>query len=221
MAYVGMKYPVAVELKEVSEGKAIYVNDKNKGEESGEGFVIGKAINFTGTPNKNDVTLYADDAAAETDKTQRDWSVSLNVDDLTLKVRADLLGHKYEKVTSFTDLEDMSGVKDAEKMTIGTDDVAPYFGTGFYKRRRKNNVTTYEVVWLYKVQYSEPTENAETKGESVNFQTPTMEGTAYPIELGTGEDAKMTVGDKYVFTKEADARKFLEEMIKKKASEAA
>lgn len=221
MAYVGMKYPVAVALKEVKGGKAVYVNDKTGGDADGEGFVIGKAINFTGTPNKNDVTLYADDATAETDKTQRNWSVSLNVDDLTLKVRADLLGHKYEKVESFEGMDGMSGVTNAEKMTIGTDDVAPYFGTGFYKRRRKDNVTSYEVVWLYKVQYSEPTENAETKGESVNFQTPTMEGTAYPIELGEGENTKMVVGDKYSFTKEADARKFLEEMIKKKASEAA
>lgn len=210
MAHIGMKYPVAAELESEKDGTVSYKSDT--------GIVIGKAISFTGTPNKNDVTLYADDAAAETDKTQRDWGVSLNVDDIALKIQATLLGHGYKNNSeAFTGMEDMTGVTDAERMIIGTDDVAPYFGTGFYKRRRKNNVTTFTAIWLYKVQYSEPTENAETKGESVNFQTPTIEGTAYPVELkGTGdgddEGVRMVLGEKVIFTKESDARKWLEKM---------
>lgn len=214
MAHIGMKYPVATELEKVENGKAIYVNSEGASAEAGEGIVVGKAISFTGTPNKNDTTLYADDAAAETDKTQRDWGVSLNVDDLLLEIQAKLLGHKY--IPQASDLgEDLAEVK-PEQMVIGTDDVAPFFGVGFYKRRRKNNVTTFTGIWLYKVQFSEPTENAETKGESVNFQTPTIEGTAYPVELGEGDDIRLVIGEKYVFSKEADVRKWLDSKIKKK-----
>lgn len=184
MAHVGMKYPVAAKWKE--------------GNTYEKGFVVGKAINFTGTPNKNDVKLYADDGAAETDLSIRDFGTSLNVDDLELKVRADLLGHTYVAAEDDTN---------PETMEIGSEDVAPYFGTGFYKRRRKNNVTSYTVIWLYKVQYSEPAINAETKGESVNFQTPTIEGTAYPVEIEAG---KMSIGVKAVFKDETKARAWLE-----------
>lgn len=190
MAHVGMKYPVAAKWKEGN----TYEN----------GFVVGRAINFTGTPNKNDVKLYADDGVAETDLSIRDLGTSLNVDDLELKVRADLLGHTYKAASSDEGNE-------PETMEIGSEDVAPYFGTGFYKRRRKNNVTTYTAIWLYKVQYSEPTINAETKGESTNFQTPTIEGTAYPVEI---EPGKMSIGVKAVFKDETKAKAWLE----KKAS---
>lgn len=193
MAHVGMKYPVAVPWKEGNTYE-------------GAGFVIGKAINFTGTPNKNDVKLYADDGVAETDLSIRDLGTSLNIDDLELKVRADLLGHTYVA----------AGTDDAtpETMEIGSEDVAPYFGVGFYKRRRKNNVTTFTAIWLYKVQHSEPTINAETKGESTNFQTPTIEGTAYPVEIKSGETTKMSVGKKAVFKTEAAAKAWLEGLAK-------
>ena len=47
MAHIGMKRPVAGKLGE----DGTY----------SEGFVVGKAINFTGTPTNNDVELWADD----------------------------------------------------------------------------------------------------------------------------------------------------------------
>lgn len=203
MAHVGMKYPVAapLDMDKTKDGTVAY-----KVEES-TAFVIGKAINFTGTPNKNDVNLYADDEIAETDKTQRDWGVSLNVDDLTLEVQSKLLGHTYKKA-------EIDGIDGAtEKMVIGTDDVPPYFGVGFYKRRRKNNVTSFTAIWLYKVQFSEPTENAETKGDTVNFQTPTIEGTAYPVEVTEDTKKVMSVGYKVTFDDEAKCKTWLNKMI--------
>lgn len=188
MAHVGMKMPVMAKW--------------NEGNTYDKGFVAGKAINFTGTPNKNDTTLYADDGAAETDISVRDWGTSLSVDDTSLKVQSDILGHTYvaEKAA------ESDGEATPESIEIGTDDVAPYMGVGFYKRRRKNNVTSFTVIWLYKVQHSEPTENAETKGESVNFQTSTIEGKAFPVEV-TGSDGtkKMSIGKKLLFKTEAEA----------------
>ena len=59
----------------------------------------------------------------------------------------------------------------------------PYVGLAFYKRRRKNNVTTFTAIFLRKVQFSEPTENGNTKGGTTEFQTPTIEGKAYPLEI--------------------------------------
>ena len=86
-----------------------------------------------------------------------------------------------------------------------SEDEAPYFGVGFYKRRKKNGVTSFTVIWLYKVQHSEPTENAETKGDNTNFQTATIEGKAYPVEI----DGKMSIGKKLIFKTEAEAKAWL------------
>ncbi len=192
MAHIGMKMPVAASWQE--------------GNTYESGFVIGKAISFTGTPNKNDVTLYADDGAAETDLSVRDWGTSLNVDDITLKVQADLLGHTYKAASG----EGASATP--EEIEIGTDDVAPYLGVGFYKRRKKNNVVSFTAIWLYKVQHSEPTEDAETKGESTNFQTPTIEGKAYPVEItDTDGNVKMSIGKKMTFTSESAAIAWLKD----------
>lgn len=194
MAHIGMKYPVAAPWKE----DGTY----------GEGFRIGMAIKFSGTSNKNDVTLYADDGVAETDKSIKDYGVSLNVDDIALKVQADLLGHGYVPAS-----EPEEGEAVPESMDVGSEDVAPYMGVGFYKRRKKNNVTTFTVIWLYKTQFSEPNEEAESKGESPNFQTPTIEGTAYPTPVAdAGGEEKMKVVKKLVFKREADAVAWLNKM---------
>ena len=148
MAHIGMKYPVAATWTE--------------GNKYADGFVLAKAINFTGTPNKNDADLWADDGIAETDKSVKDMGTSLGVDDLSLENQAKLLGHTYVKAAAGSS----GGEGTPESIEIGTEDEAPFFGVGFYKRRKKNGVTSFTVIWLYKVQHSEPTENAETKGDT-------------------------------------------------------
>ena len=46
---------------------------------------------------------------------------------------------------------------------------------------------------------------AETKGDTTNFQTATIEGKAYPVEV----NGKMSVGKKLVFNTEAEAKAWL------------
>lgn len=181
MAHIGMKYVVAAPLQ----------ND----ESYGTGYVVAKAIQFTGTPSANSVILYADDGEAETDRSVQNLGTSLNVDDLSLEVQGKLLGHTHvDAVTGTTPTP--------EGLTIKSTDIAPYVGMGFYKRRRKNNVTSFTVVWLCKVQNAAVTENAATKGESVEFQTDTIEGTAYA--LSTGE-----IYEKHIFDTEDAAKSWL------------
>lgn len=184
MAYIGMKYPLFAPLNE--DGKTY-----------GKGFVVGKAISYTGTPSNNDVKLWADDEIAETDTSIQNEGVSLNVDDIALKVYADILGHAY--TPAVTDGESPS----PESVSIGLDDVAPFGGLGFYRRRKKNGVITYTALWLYKVQFAEPTTEGATKADTVAFQTGTIAGTAYH-----NSDGKLK--DMATFTTEADAKVWLE-----------
>ena len=41
-------------------------------------------------------------------------------------------------------------------------------------------------MWLQRVQFAAPDESYETKGESINFQTPEIKGTIYKT-VGTGK----------------------------------
>lgn len=165
MAHIGMKYPVAAALTEADgTGEASYSN----------GFVVGKAISFTGTPSSANVALYADDGVAETDRSLQNLGTSMNVDDIALEIQAKLLGHTYTPAAENA----------PESMEVNVGDIAPYFGEGFYRRRKKNGVVSFTAIWLYKVQHAAMTENGETKGETVNFQTDTIEGTAYPLANG-------------------------------------
>lgn len=178
MAHIGMKYVVAAPLK----------ND----ETYDPGYVVAKAIEFTGTPNTNSAVLYADDGSAETDQAVSNMGTSLNVDDVSLEVQGKLLGHTYTASSGET----------PEGLVINADDVAPYVGMGFYKRRRKNGVTSFTVIWLNKVQNTAMTENAATKGETTEFQTDTIEGTSYPLSNGA-------IYEKHVLDTEAKAKTWL------------
>ena len=182
MAKIGLKYPVAAQL----------------GEEGAyeDGFVIAKAITAGVTPNNNDATLYADDGEAETDKSFRNANFSLNIDDLTQKVYADLLGHKYQA-------EGTEEPRTPETVIASANDVAPFFGVGFYGKVQRNNKPRWQAKWLKKVQFSEPSDETNTKGESTEFQTPTIEGTAYQLEDGTWKEQAE-------FATEEEARKWLE-----------
>lgn len=182
MAKIGLKYPVAAPIED--------------GGTYGDGFVVAKAITANITPNNNDATLYADDGAAETDKSFRNATFSLNIDDLTQKVYADLLGHTHQA----------AGTEDPrtpETVIASSNDVAPFFGVGFYGKIQRNNKPYYQAKWLKKVQFAEPSDETNTKGESTEFQTPTIEGTAYQLEDGTWKEQAE-------FATEAEARTWLE-----------
>ena len=167
MAKIGLKYLVAAKLNE-------------DGTTYAQGFVVAKAIKANITANSNDVKLYADDGVSESDKSFKDGNISLNVDDLTQKVYADLLGHEYKAANSEGN--------EPETVVASADDIVPYHGVGFYGRVRRNNKDSFLAKWLKKTQFSEPNDETDTKGETVTFQTPTIEGTVFQMSDGSWKE---------------------------------
>jgi len=55
-----------------------------------------------------------------------------------------MLGHTYVKEAA----GDSGQEGTPESIEIGSEDEAPYFGVGFYKRRKKNGVVSFTVIWL-------------------------------------------------------------------------
>lgn len=186
MAKVGIKFPVAAPITSYSDGMPVY----------GTGFIIGKAITVEKSIESNDNPLYADDAVAENDTSFAGGTIKLGVSDFgsdyldSLQVQAKMLGHT---------------VNGTNEIRRGALNIAPYLGFGFYKTKKQNNKFVYEATWLYKTIFKIPSESTTTRGKSIEWQTPEIEGTIMAVE-GYGDD---DYEETKVFATEAEARSWL------------
>ena len=121
--------------------------------------VLAKAMTAEISVELNEAALYADDGTSEIVKEFKSGSLSLGVDDIGAAVAADLTGTTV----------DANGVV-ISSAEDGGDPVA----VGF---RAKMSNGRYRYYWLYRVKFGIPATNLATKGDSITFSTPTIEGT--------------------------------------------
>lgn len=138
------------------------ITEDDKGNETyGKPKQLAKAISADLSVELNEATLYADDGQAEAVKEFKGGTLSLGVDDIGHAVAADLVGAKLDK----------NGV-----LVSGSEDTSKYVAIGF--RAKKAN-GKYKYYWLYRVLFGVPATNLATKGDSISFQTPTIEGSIF------------------------------------------
>lgn len=165
MAKVGLKYLRYGLLREGENGEDTY----------GPARTLGKAIKADININKNDVKLYADDTLAESDKTFSNGTMSVETSDISQEDNANVLGH--------------SRTEDGE-LIANTNDQAPYLGFGFYGSKKVNGQLKYRAVFFTKIQFGEPNDNNSTKGETVTFNTETIEATIMTNSKGIWKKEK-------------------------------
>lgn len=142
--------------------KLFYANieeDELGSETYGEPQVLAKAMTADLTVELNEATLYADDGAAEVVKEFKSGTLSLGVDDIGAAVASDLTGTTIDE----------NGV-----VVSASEDGGRPVAVGF--RAKKSN-GKYRYYWLYRVKFGIPATNLATKGDSITFSTPTIEGT--------------------------------------------
>lgn len=159
MAHIGLRYPVYAPLTE-DEFAGTY--------EYGVGKVAAKAIRIDINLNIADSPLYADDSVAERVREFTDGTITFTANDLDDTVKSEWLGSQL--VDETVDTQTIKVLKS------NTDDVPGYFGFGCIIPKMKNNVKKYRAVLFTKVQFAEPNETAETKGQNIAWQTPAIEG---------------------------------------------
>lgn len=168
MAKIGLTNIWWGKLTESEDGAATYGGAKS----------FGKAVSCKVSVTNNDATLYAEDALAESDKSFNSAAVTLGVADDDDTIFAPILGH-----TVKTETEGKS------EMVRNANDVAPYIGLGRVITKMVNGVLKYKGEFLYKVKFSEPSQEDQTKGEKVDFKTPEIEGTASVLANGDWSSA--------------------------------
>lgn len=164
---------------------ATITDDENGEEIYGTPTQLAKAISAELSVELAEATLYADDGAAEIVKEFKNGTISLGVDDIGSTTAAALTGVTVDKNNVV--------VSNSED---GGDSVA----VGF--RAKKSN-GKYKYYWLYRVKFGIPATNLATKGDSITFSTPTIEGTVLrrnkPDTSGKHPwKAEVTEGDKDV-----------------------
>lgn len=150
MANIGLSNIWFSVLTEGSDGTPTYAGATN----------LGKAVSATVSVTNNEAELYGDDALAEADTSFARGNITLGVTDDDDTIFAPLLGH------TITDGEVVKNVNDA----------APYVGVGRIVTKMVNSAYKYKVEFLYKCKFSEPSREEQTKGENIEFATPSIEG---------------------------------------------
>jgi len=133
--------------------------DTSGNETYGTPIQLAKAMKADLSVELAEATLYADDGPSEVVKEFKSGTLSLGIDDIGKTAAEDLTGAKL----------DNNGV-----VISGGEDIGTPVAVGF--RAKKAN-GKFRYFWLYRVVFGIPATNLQTKGDSISFQTPTIEGT--------------------------------------------
>jgi phi13 family phage major tail protein len=152
-----MRYMATIGLDRLYYAK---ITENENGEETYDTPVpLAKAITAELSVELAEATLYADDGAAEVVKEFQSGTLTLGVADIGVAAAEVLTG----------------ATLDDNKVLISTsEDGGAPVAIGF--RAKKAN-GKYRYFWLYRVKFGIPATNLQTKGDSITFSTPTIEGT--------------------------------------------
>ena len=163
------------------------------------GMINPHAIEYTFTPEAADGTpLYGDNMIIENDRQRfNSGTLSLGVDDLIQEVSKYILGIKTTEQT-YADGKTVT-------MTVYDDEQnAPTLGVGIIELHQIDDVDQYRAVIMKKVIFNLPEDTATTRGESISWQTKTIEGTVSRSDENTTEQKHPWMNDAW-FDSEADA----------------
>ncbi len=178
MAYVGLAKPYIAKL--VNEAARKYT----------DGFVCGKAMSVNIVPNYNEGKLYADNQLVESVKEFKDGTITLGTDRLPKQADSVCFGHEArESGTSYK-----------------TGDSANYVGVGFYVDELLDGIRKYVAIVIYKVKFNENEEGYTTKGDNIEFKTPTITGTI----LGLSDELWK---DREIFDTKTEADEWLKKTL--------
>ncbi len=162
MAYVGLRKPIiAVMLPEGGYG---------------EPFACGKAIGITVTPSFAEASLYADDIQAEYDKEFKYADVTMNTSTLPLEAHERMFGHKI-------------GGNSESEINYNANDEQSYVGMGWISSEKIDGKRKCVGNFLNKAKFSEPSEDYSTKGDNIEYKTPSISGRALALDNGDWKKA--------------------------------
>lgn len=147
--------------------------------------MMGKAVSVSFEPNTpDDNPLYANNGVAENDiSSGSGGTLTQTLDRMTLETASDLYGTTVEKVTVSVGESSVEGVEIAYK----GNEVSSPVGVAYIKLNQEDGERSHEVVFYREAVYTRPSDNAETMGESIEWQTPEIEANVVGLQ-GDGSE---------------------------------
>lgn len=142
--------------------------------------------------------LYADDTLEENAQEFAKGALTLTVSEDDDNVFAPLLGHET--------------TQDGE-VVRSTEDVAPYVGFGRVLTKLVNGQRKFKAEFFPKVQFKPFINDGKTKGESIEFGTPTVEGTIFAVEETVSGVTKHRWERHKTFDTDTEAQAYLDNLM--------
>lgn len=135
------------------------------------GEIFAKAVEFSATiESGDDNNLYADNGIAESDRSFGGGSISVTTDDISQTAAAAILGITAKTITVGEDT-------DVSELVFDDDMAIPDLGFGIIIKKKKSGADQYRAIFFHKIKFNIPEDAATTQGETIEWQTPTIEGT--------------------------------------------
>lgn len=137
--------------------------------------IMGKAVSASFEPNTPDENpLYANNGVAENDiSAGSGGALSLTLDRMDLETHAALYGSTVQTVQITVNEQQVEGMEIVYK----GDEVSSPIGLAYIKLQQEDGARKHDVIFYREVTMTKPSDEAETMGESIEWQTPEIEGT--------------------------------------------
>lgn len=179
MAFIGLRKP--------------YVSKLNRATNTySDGFRFSHAVSMNVTPNYAEASLYGDDVQVEYEKAFTNATVSLGTTSTPLKAADTVFGHEV----------DYTSKKVIYKATDEANDV----GIGVVAPEKVDGISQYVALVILCAKFADGAETYGTKGDSLTFNTPTIEGSASALDDGRWKETQ-------IFDTELEAVSWIKEML--------
>ena len=179
MAYIGLTTPIFA-LGNYASATPTY----------SKGFVCGKAMNTDIDPQYAEGSLYGDNSQAEYDNEFKHANITLGTTSLPTQAEEVLYGHTV--------------AEDNKEITDSAGDEANYVGMGVVTQEKVDGESKYVAMWMYKVKFQGGKESFKTKGDNIEYQTPSISGKAIALDKADSK-GKKPWRDRKIFDTEAEA----------------
>lgn len=159
--------------------------------------VLGRLIDAKISEDRNSTKLYADDIIAEKDTSFKGGTVTITVDNVTDETYAEVKGC----------------IITEKEVTDNSEDIAPEIGYGHIVTKIYKGVKSYKVEFLPRIQITKITADRKTKGESIEYNTVSIEASIMELEE---EINGMKIGDwkkSETFATLAEAQTYLDGLL--------
>lgn len=148
-----------------------YTNEGSVVTRTGLG-VLGKYTDINISPEGGgDNVLYGDNGPAESDNTFAGGTVTVGTTELLPSMATSILGVVEEAIGTTPALT----TTDAKWIVYNDAQSAPYLSLGGILKKKVDGAVKWVAFVLEKIQFSTPSEEATTQGETVEWQTPSLE----------------------------------------------